>query len=90
MSQAKAIPEGLKQSECERNLKYRPPIPYIPEKDVTAEAVTGQGSSCLFYTSDAADDLTCVQYGVVILYITYTITVEFSRHHTYPEQKTYL
>ena len=40
MSHAKVGPEGLKPQECERNAgKSKPPIPYIPEKDVIREAV---------------------------------------------------
>ncbi len=35
----KVAPEGLKPQECERNVgRSRPPIPYIPEKDVIQEA----------------------------------------------------
>jgi hypothetical protein len=38
MSHAKVSPEGLKPQECERNMdRSRPPIPYIPEKDVIQE-----------------------------------------------------
>ena len=40
MSHANVAPEGLKPQECERNTgRSRPPIPYIPEKDVIQEAV---------------------------------------------------
>ena len=40
MSHAKLAPEGLKPQECERNAgRSRPPIPYIPEKDVLQEVV---------------------------------------------------
>ncbi len=40
MSHAKVAPEGLKPQECERNASgSRPPVPYIPEKDVLQEAV---------------------------------------------------
>jgi hypothetical protein len=35
MSHAKVAPEGLKSQEYERNMgRSRPPIPYIPKKDV--------------------------------------------------------
>jgi hypothetical protein len=35
MSHTKVAPEGLKPQECERNMgRSKPPIPYIPEKDV--------------------------------------------------------
>ena len=37
MSHMKVAPEGLKPQECERNARRsRPPIPYIPEKDLLA------------------------------------------------------
>ncbi len=40
MSHAKVAPEGLKPQECERSMgRSRPPIPYIPVKDVIKEAV---------------------------------------------------
>jgi hypothetical protein len=40
MSHVKVAPEGLKPQECERNVgRSRPPIPYIPEKDVLQEVV---------------------------------------------------
>ena len=40
MSHTKVAPEGLKPQECETNLgRSRPPIPYIPEKDVIQEAI---------------------------------------------------
>jgi len=43
-STVKALPEGLKQTECERNLNYRPAVPYIPEKKTLAEAITDKVS----------------------------------------------
>ena len=40
MSHAKVAPEGLKPQECERNAgRSKPPILYIPEKDVLQETV---------------------------------------------------
>ena len=40
MSHTKIAPEELKPQECERDTgRSRPPIPYIPEKDVIQEAV---------------------------------------------------
>ena len=45
MSTVKALPEGLKQTECERNLNYCPAVLYIPEKDPLAEAITDKVSS---------------------------------------------
>jgi hypothetical protein len=36
----KVAPEGLKPQECERNSgRSKPPIPYIPEKNVIQEAI---------------------------------------------------
>jgi hypothetical protein len=41
MSLAKALPDGLKDHECEKSaLCKRPPIPYVPEKDCVQEAVS--------------------------------------------------
>ena len=45
MATDKALPGGLKPAECERNLAYHPPIPYIPEKDPLAEAIADKVSS---------------------------------------------
>ena len=46
MSHAKVAPEGLKPQECERNAgRSKPPIPYIPEKDVIQEAVDSGAST---------------------------------------------
>jgi hypothetical protein len=40
MSIAKAVPEGIKDRECERfDLQERPPVPYVPEKDPVQESV---------------------------------------------------
>jgi hypothetical protein len=40
MSASKAVPEGLKNQECEKgNRKKRPPIPYVPIVDEVQEAV---------------------------------------------------
>jgi hypothetical protein len=37
----KAVPEGLKNQECEKgNRKKRPPIPYVPVSDEVQEAVS--------------------------------------------------
>ncbi len=34
MSIVKAVPEGIKDRECERFAsRERPPVPYVPEKD---------------------------------------------------------
>ena len=39
-------PKGLKPKECERNAgRSRPPIPYIPEKDVLQEAVESSANT---------------------------------------------
>ena len=41
MSTNKAVPEGLKNQECEKgNRKKRPPIPYVPVSDEVQEAVS--------------------------------------------------
>jgi hypothetical protein len=41
MSPAKAVPEGIKDRECERfALQERPPVPYVPEKDPIQETVS--------------------------------------------------
>ena len=40
MSHAKVVPDGLKPQDCERNAgRSKPPILYIPKKDVIQEAV---------------------------------------------------
>ena len=39
MSLAKAVPEGLKDQECERGRGKRPPIPYVPVVDPVQDAV---------------------------------------------------
>ena len=40
MSHAKVAPEGIKPQEHERNMgRSKPPIPYIPQKDVIEEEV---------------------------------------------------
>ena len=41
MSLAKAVPDGLKDRECEKTpLRKCPPIPYVPEKDCVQETVS--------------------------------------------------
>ena len=41
MSMNKAVPNGLKNQECEKgNRKKRPPIPYVPVVDEVQEAVS--------------------------------------------------
>ncbi len=41
MSLAKAVPDGLKDRECEKMaLRECPPIPYVPEKDSVQETVS--------------------------------------------------
>ena len=40
MSTSKAVPDGLKNQECEKgNSKKRPPIPYVPMVDEVQNAV---------------------------------------------------
>ena len=42
----KVAPEGLKPQECERNAgRSKPPIPYIPEKDVIQEAIDSSANT---------------------------------------------
>ena len=46
MSHVKVAPEGLKPQECERNVgRSKPPIPYIPEKDVIQEVVDSSANT---------------------------------------------
>jgi hypothetical protein len=41
MSLAKAVPEGIKDRECERfALQEPPPVPYMPEKDPVQETAS--------------------------------------------------
>ena len=48
MSTATSIPEGLKPQECERGGCIKPPIAYIPEKDI----VEGQDHTLKFKVFD--------------------------------------
>jgi hypothetical protein len=46
MSHTKVAPEGLNPQECERNMgRSKPPIPYIPKKDVLQEAVDSSANT---------------------------------------------
>jgi hypothetical protein len=46
MSHARVSPEGLKPQECERNAgRSKPPIPYIPEKEVLVEAMDSSANT---------------------------------------------
>jgi hypothetical protein len=41
MSMSKAVPEGLKNQECEKgNRKKRPPMPYVPMVDEVQKAIS--------------------------------------------------
>ncbi len=41
MSLAKAVPDGLKDYECERTtLRKCPPVLYVPKKDIVQETVS--------------------------------------------------
>jgi hypothetical protein len=41
MSLAKAVPEGIKDRECNRfALQEHPPVPYVPEKDPIQELIS--------------------------------------------------
>ncbi len=45
MSLSKAVPDGLRNSECERTaLHEHPPVPYIPQKDEVQEMVPSMKS----------------------------------------------
>ena len=45
MSNAKAVPEGLKDQECEKGSRAkRPPIPYVPVVDPVQEVVNTTGT----------------------------------------------
>ncbi len=46
MSHVKVAPEGLKPQEYERNVgRSKPPIPYIPKKDVIQETVDSSANT---------------------------------------------
>jgi hypothetical protein len=41
MSLVKPVPKGIKDRECKRfALRERPPVPYVPEKDLVQETVS--------------------------------------------------
>ena len=46
MSHSNTVPDGLKTQECERNVGHsKPPIPYIPEKDVIQKVLDGSANT---------------------------------------------
>ena len=46
MTHMKVAPEGLKPQECEKNAgRSKPPIPYIPKKDVIQEVVDSSANT---------------------------------------------
>jgi hypothetical protein len=56
MSIAKAVPEGIKDRECERfALQEHPPVPYVPEKDPIQEMVSLLKSDQSLKTTIGAD-----------------------------------
>jgi hypothetical protein len=53
---AKAVPEGIKDRECERfTLRECPPVPYVPEKDPVQELVSLLKSDQSLKTTIGAD-----------------------------------
>ncbi len=58
---AKAVPEGIKNRECERfTLQERPPVPYVPEKDRAQETVSLLKSDQSLKTTIGADAELCL------------------------------
>ncbi len=56
MSIAKAVPDSIKDRECERfTLQERPPVPYTPEKDPIQELVSLLKSDQSLKTTIGAD-----------------------------------
>jgi hypothetical protein len=56
MSFAKAVPNGIKDRECERYaLQERPPVPYVPEKDLVQEMVSALKSEQSLKTTIGVD-----------------------------------
>jgi hypothetical protein len=61
MSLAKAVPNGIKDKECERfALQERPPIPYMPEKDPIQEMVSTLKSDQSLKTTIGEDAELCI------------------------------
>jgi hypothetical protein len=56
MSLAKAVPEGIKDRECNRfALQECPPAPYVPEKDPVQETVSALKSDQSLKTTIGVD-----------------------------------
>ncbi len=56
MSLAKAVPEGIREKECERfALRECPPVPYVPEKDPVQEMVSALKSDQSLKTTIGVD-----------------------------------
>ncbi len=61
MSIAKAVPEGIRDRECERfALQERPPVPYVPEKDPIKERVSPLKSDQSLKTTIGLDVELCL------------------------------
>jgi hypothetical protein len=60
MSLVKAVPEGIRDKECERfALQERPPVPYVPEKDHVQEMVSALKSDQSLKTTIREDAELC-------------------------------
>jgi hypothetical protein len=56
MTLAKAVPEGIKDSDCKRiALQERPPVPYVPEKDPAQETISALKSDQSLKTTIRVD-----------------------------------
>jgi hypothetical protein len=61
MSLAKAVPEGIRDKQCERfTLQERPPVPYVPEKDPAQETVPALKSDQSCKTTIGEDAELCL------------------------------
>ena len=56
MSLSKAVPDGLKDQECERGRpRKRPPIPYVPTVDELQDSIVVQNRSLKLKLSDTTE-----------------------------------
>jgi hypothetical protein len=61
MSNAKAVPEGIKNCKCKRfALREFPPVPYVPEKDPVQESVSLSKSDQSLKMTIGADAELCL------------------------------
>ena len=51
MSKDKALPKGLRNEEVKRGQIKRPPVPYIPVRDLVADAVKDSAGTTSFKVS---------------------------------------